>query len=234
MKKMWQGGSLVVLAIVLTAGMMMLASNRQPAFGEAKEAKLTAGTTLLGCRDPGTQPAGYRQRQQQALLLHRGQGQARWLTTQAPRFVGPYQGRPGGNQNHGHCNSKVTKPAARRWWRKPGAAAARHPKGRLMNLTLKLLGVLAVLLLSVHGAPAQVVGAAGYNPYTGYDSRSAAGYNPYTGTAATGKNAYNPYTGTHAQSKDYYNPATGSSAQVQKAYNPYTGKSAYHYTYQRR
>lgn len=108
-------------------------------------------------------------------------------------------------------------------------------KGTSMSNILRTVGVLAIVLALTHSgkAQAQVAGAAGYNPYTGYGSRGAVGYNPYTGASRGGQNSYNPYTGTRDQSRSYYNPYTGKSASVQRAYNPYTGRSAYHYNYHR-
>ena len=84
-----------------------------------------------------------------------------------------------------------------------------------MSTIWKTLGGLVVLLAwTAATAQAQVVGAGGYNPYTGYGGRAGAAYNPYTGTSAAGRTGYNPYTGTRAQSRTAYNPYTGASASV--------------------
>lgn len=104
-----------------------------------------------------------------------------------------------------------------------------------MSFRVRTVAILAFLLgsLQVGSVSAQYEYRAGYNPYTGYDSREAVARNPYTGREGATQTGYNPYTGTREQSKEVYNPYTGHAADVQRAYNPYTGRSAYHYSYRR-
>src|SRR5436853_130812 len=91
---------------------------------------------------------------------------------------------------------------------------------------LAMAGALAAFFFLQAGrADAQVIGASGYNPYTGTVVESVQGYNPYVGEVGQGAAYVNPFTTAYGRVGVGYNPYTGTYSRTVARYNPYLGQT---------